>query len=69
MQKQNEELHKTVTRLEAGLETTRNQLLLINQNKKKVEKAMCKQIHKTSIVLRHARANLDSGSENEYKKK
>ncbi|GLV38819.1 centrosomin [Carabus blaptoides fortunei] len=69
LEKENSELQKLVSRLEVGLERTRSQLSVINQNKRQVEKAVCKQIHKTSIVLRQARANLDSGSENDIPKR
>ncbi|XP_044727228.1 centrosomin isoform X2 [Chrysoperla carnea] len=51
------------------LENTAQQLAKSNERKKQVEKAVCKQIHKTSLVLRKARANLDSGSENDVPSK
>lgn len=51
--------------MKRALEETAAQLSLANQRKKQVEKTICKQIHKTSQVLRKAKANLDSGSESD----
>ncbi|CAG9825057.1 unnamed protein product [Phaedon cochleariae] len=60
---ENGELKRKLLRMRRALEETAAQLNLANQRKKQVEKVICKQIHKTSQVLRKAKANLDSGSE------
>lgn len=62
---ENNELKRKLLRMKRALEETATQLNLANQRKKQVEKTICKQIHKTSQVLRKAKANLDSGSETE----
>uniref|UniRef100_A0AAR5Q6X0 Centrosomin N-terminal motif 1 domain-containing protein n=1 Tax=Dendroctonus ponderosae TaxID=77166 RepID=A0AAR5Q6X0_DENPD len=62
---ENNELKRKLLRMKRALEETATQLNLANQRKKQVEKTICKQIHKTSQVLRKAKANLDSGSESE----
>ncbi|XP_018567218.1 centrosomin isoform X2 [Anoplophora glabripennis] len=63
--RENGELKRKLLRMRRALEETANQLNLANQRKKQVEKTICKQIHKTSQVLRKAKANLDSGSESD----
>lgn len=63
--RENTDLKKKLLRMKRALEETANQLNIANQRKKQVEKTICKQIHKTSQVLRQARANLDSGSESD----
>ncbi|CAG9854187.1 unnamed protein product [Phyllotreta striolata] len=68
MEKDNTDLKKKLLRMRRALEESANQLSLANQRKKEVEKTICKQIHKTSQVLRKAKANLDSGSENDVLK-
>ncbi|XP_025829417.1 centrosomin-like [Agrilus planipennis] len=65
MMNENSELKKRLLRTRRALEETVTQLTLANKRKKEVEKTICKQIHKTSQVLRKAKANLDSGSETE----
>lgn len=60
---ENNELKKRLMTTRKALEDTVAQLSLANQRKKQVEKTICRQIHKTSQVLRKAKANLDSGSE------
>ncbi|CAH0557268.1 unnamed protein product [Brassicogethes aeneus] len=67
--KENNELKRKLLRMKRALEETANQLSLANQRKKQVEKTICKQIHKTSQVLKKAKANLDSGSESDVLKK
>ncbi|XP_074031139.1 uncharacterized protein isoform X3 [Leptinotarsa decemlineata] len=62
---ENNELKRKLMRMKRALEETAAQLSLANQRKKQVEKTICKQIHKTSQVLRKAKANLDSGSESD----
>ncbi|KAJ8961270.1 hypothetical protein NQ318_008955 [Aromia moschata] len=62
---ENNDLKRKLLRMRRALEETANQLNLANQRKKQVEKTICKQIHKTSQVLRKAKANLDSGSESD----
>ncbi|XP_060518754.1 centrosomin isoform X2 [Cylas formicarius] len=63
--RENNELKRKLLRMKRALEETATQLSLANQRKRQVEKTICKQIHKTSQVLRKAKANLDSGSESE----
>ena len=60
---ENDNLKKQLETTRDALERTVNELTVANQRKKQVEKSICKQIHKTSEVLRLAKANLDSGSE------
>ncbi|KAF5275590.1 hypothetical protein FQA39_LY06702 [Lamprigera yunnana] len=60
---ENVELRKRLLRTRRALEDTLSRLTIANEQKKKVEKSICTQIHKTSQVLRKAKANLDSGSE------
>ncbi|KAG5878661.1 hypothetical protein JTB14_015596 [Gonioctena quinquepunctata] len=62
---ENNDLKRKLLRMRRALEETAAQLSLANQRKKQVEKTICKQIHKTSQVLRKAKANLDSGSESD----
>ncbi|KRT83804.1 hypothetical protein AMK59_3983 [Oryctes borbonicus] len=66
---ENNDLRKRLLRTRRALEETVSQLTIANQRKKQVEKTICKQIHKTSQVLRKAKANLDSGSENDVTNK
>lgn len=66
---ENMELRKRLLRTRRALEDTVSQLTLANRRKKEVEKTICKQIHKTSQVLRKAKANLDSGSETDHSHK
>ncbi|KAB0797934.1 hypothetical protein PPYR_08927 [Photinus pyralis] len=61
---ENVTLRKRLLRTKRTLDETLTRLTLANKQKKEVEKSICKQIHKTSQVLRKAKANLDSGSEN-----
>lgn len=68
MANENVELRKRLLRTRRALEETLNRLTLANKQKKEVEKSICKQIHKTSQVLRKAKANLDSGSETDLVK-
>ncbi|XP_076270069.1 centrosomin-like isoform X2 [Rhynchophorus ferrugineus] len=65
VEQENNELKQKMLRMKRALEETAAQLNLANQRKKQVEKTICKQIHKTSQVLRKAKANLDSGSESD----
>lgn len=62
---ENCDLRRRLSRTRRALEETVTQLTLANQRKKQVEKNICQQIHKTSQVLRKAKANLDSGSESD----
>ncbi|XP_050497679.1 centrosomin isoform X2 [Diabrotica virgifera virgifera] len=65
MASENNDLKRKLCRMKKALEETANQLHLANQRKRQVEKTICSQIHKTSQVLRQAKANLDSGSESD----
>nr|XP_022914365.1 interaptin isoform X2 [Onthophagus taurus] len=65
---ENNDLRKKLLRTRRALEDTVSQLTMANQRKKQVEKTICKQIHKTSQVLRKAKANLDNGSDHEVLK-
>lgn len=69
MANENVELKRKLLRTRRALEETVTQLTIANQRKKQVEKSICRQIHKTSQVLRKAKANLDSGSETDAYKK
>ncbi|XP_063914175.1 centrosomin isoform X3 [Zophobas morio] len=69
MAHENSDLKRKLLRTRRALEETVTQLTLANQRKKQVEKTICRQIHKTSQVLRKAKANLDSGSETDVYKK
>lgn len=62
---ENNDLKRKLQSMRRALQDTLSQLNLANQRKKQVEKTICKQIHKTSQVLRKAKANLDSGSESD----
>lgn len=64
---ENNDLKRKIQKLRKLLQDTINQLNLANQRKKQVENTICKQIHKTSQVLRQAKANLNSGTETELK--
>ncbi|KAL3281606.1 hypothetical protein HHI36_004812 [Cryptolaemus montrouzieri] len=66
---ENNTLKKKLMKTRRALEETVTQLTLANQRKKQVEKNICRQIHKTSQVLREAKANLDSGSDTDCQKK
>ncbi|XP_045472816.1 centrosomin isoform X2 [Harmonia axyridis] len=69
LSQENNNLKKKLLKTRKALEDTVTQLTLANQRKKLVEKNICRQIHKTSQVLREAKANLDSGSETDFHKK
>lgn len=43
-----------------ALEETLAQLTASNQKKKKVERAICMQLHKTHSILKKARVNLEN---------
>ncbi|KAK5646783.1 hypothetical protein RI129_005247 [Pyrocoelia pectoralis] len=60
---ENVDLRKRLLKTRHALDDTVIRLKLANKQKQEVEKSICKQIHKTSQVLRKAKANLDSGSE------
>ncbi|KAF5306366.1 hypothetical protein FQR65_LT07390 [Abscondita terminalis] len=64
---ENIDLRKRLLRTRRALEDTLHRLTVANKQKKEVEKSICKQIFKTSQVLRKAKANLDSGSEADIK--
>lgn len=66
--RENNDLKRKNQKVRKALQDTLNQLNLANQRKKQVEKTICKQIHKTSQVLRQAKANLDSGSDTDLLK-
>ncbi|XP_056646795.1 centrosomin isoform X2 [Diorhabda sublineata] len=65
LRNENHELKRKLLGMRRALEETAQQLTIANQRKRQVEKTICKQIHKTSQVLRQAKANLDSGSESD----
>lgn len=69
LSQENNNLKKKLLKTRKALEDTVTQLSIANQRKKLVEKNICRQIHKTSQVLREAKANLDSGSETDFNKK
>lgn len=51
-------LRERLERTQRTLESTLNQLHAANSRKKKVQRAMCQEIHKTHSVLRQVRDNL-----------
>ncbi|XP_065164402.1 centrosomin isoform X2 [Atheta coriaria] len=69
MHSENYLLKKKLQKSNKLLEDTLTQLAKANQRKREVEKNICKQIHKTSQVLKIAKANLDSGSDTELVRK
>lgn len=55
-------LKRRLTRTLRALEETLAQLTAANQRKKLVERAICRQLHKTHHILKRARVNLDTGT-------
>jgi hypothetical protein len=55
-------LKRRLTRTHHALEETLAQLTVANQRKKQMERAICKQLHKTHHILKRARVNLNAGS-------
>jgi hypothetical protein len=51
-------LKRRLTKTHCALEETMAQLTAANQRKKQVERAICKQLHKTHHILRTARVSL-----------
>ncbi|KAK6616919.1 hypothetical protein RUM43_014889 [Polyplax serrata] len=62
---ENAELKRRLTRTRQALEETLTQLSAANQRKKQVERAICKQLHKTHHILKKARVNFESQDEGE----
>ncbi|XP_014278826.1 centrosomin isoform X7 [Halyomorpha halys] len=56
---ENVELRAQLARTKQALEETISQLTSANQRKRQVEKAICRQLHKTHDILKQARLNLD----------
>ncbi|CAH1391134.1 unnamed protein product [Nezara viridula] len=56
---ENVELRAQLAKTKQTLEDTITQLTIANQRKKQVEKAICRQLHKTHDILKQARLNLD----------
>ncbi|PSN39824.1 hypothetical protein C0J52_19185 [Blattella germanica] len=63
LEQENMVLKRRLTRTNRALEETQAQLTAANQRKKQVERAICKQLHKTHHILKKARINLDAGSD------
>lgn len=61
LEQENSVLRRRLTRAHRALEETLTQLTAANQRKKQVERAICKQLHKTHHILKKARVNLDMG--------
>lgn len=55
-------LKRRLIRTHHALEETLTQLTFANQRKKRVEQAICKQLHKTHHILKRARINLNAGA-------
>ncbi|XP_069674173.1 golgin subfamily A member 4-like isoform X3 [Periplaneta americana] len=59
LEQENIVLRRRLTRTHRALEETLAQLTAANQRKKQVERAICKQLHKTHHILKKAKVNLD----------
>ena len=60
LENENAELRRRLLRTRQALEETLTQLSAANQRKKQVERAICKQLHKTHHILKKARVNFES---------
>ncbi|KAL0273781.1 UNVERIFIED_CONTAM: hypothetical protein PYX00_006376 [Menopon gallinae] len=59
LENENAELRRRLVKTRQALEETLTQLSAANQRKKQVERAICRQLHKTHHVLKRARGNLE----------
>lgn len=62
LEQENQELKQRLQHTRQTLEQTYAQLAAANQRKRLVEKAICKQLHKTHHILRRARDNFETNS-------
>jgi len=62
LEQENTILKRRLARTHHALEETLAQLTAANQRKKQVERAICKQLHKTHHILKRVRVNLDTGT-------
>lgn len=60
LEQENQELKQRLLHTRQTLEQTYAQLAAANQRKRLVEKAICKQLHKTHHILRRARDNFET---------
>ncbi|KAL1123795.1 hypothetical protein AAG570_001566, partial [Ranatra chinensis] len=60
LEAENEDLRRQLVRTRRALEETLAQLTTANQKKRQVERAICKQLHKTHHILQKARVNLET---------
>ena len=63
LEQENIVLRRRLTRTHRVLEETQAQLMAANQRKKQVERAICKQLHKTHHILKKAKINLNAGTD------
>ncbi|KAK3910602.1 Centrosomin [Frankliniella fusca] len=62
LEQENQELKQRLLHTRQTLEQTYAQLAAANQRKRLVEKAICKQLHKTHHILRRARDNFETNA-------
>ncbi len=62
LEKENQILKRELGQTRKELEETLGKLTTLNKNKKKMEKAIFKQIYETKHILQRARVNLEDGS-------
>lgn len=65
LEEENKTLKRELGQTKKELEDTLGKLTMLNKNKKKMEKAIFKQIYETKHILQRARVNLEDGSSNE----
>nr|CAD7445289.1 unnamed protein product [Timema bartmani] len=65
LEQENMELKRRLLRTRRTLEETLAQLTVANQRKKQMERAICRQIHKTNHILKTTRSNLEAAASDE----
>nr|CAD7435979.1 unnamed protein product [Timema monikensis] len=65
LEQENMELKRRLLRTRRTLEETLVQLTVANQRKKQMERAICRQIHKTNHILKTTRSNLEAAASDE----
>lgn len=60
LEEENSHLRRHLTKTRRALEETLAQLTAANQKKRQVERAICRQLHKTHSILKKARVNLEA---------
>lgn len=63
LEAENVELRLQVEKLGRNLEETAAELATANYQKKQMERAICKQLHKTHHMLKKARRNFENDSD------